>query len=59
MSYLVDWKMWKRPFWDCCAEHLRETFIVPGNHEFYGRSDIGLLPELLEHDLAEAEDEEE
>ena len=41
VSYLGDRKMWKRPFWDWCAEHFRETFIVPGNHEFYGGFDIG------------------
>ena len=41
ISYLGDRKMWKRPFWDWCAEHFRETFIVPGNHEFYGGFDIG------------------
>ena len=39
--YLGDRKMWKRPFWDWCAEHFRETFVVPGNHEFYGGFDIG------------------
>lgn len=41
VSYLGDRKMWKLPFWDWCAEHFRETFVVPGNHEFYGRFDIG------------------
>ena len=41
VSYLGDRKMWKRPFWDWCAEHFRETFVVPGNHEFYGGFDIG------------------
>ena len=41
VSYLGDRKMWKRPFWDWCAEHFRETLVVPGNHEFYGGYDIG------------------
>ncbi len=41
VSYLGDRKMWKRPFWDWCAEQFRETFVVPGNHEFYGGFDIG------------------
>lgn len=41
VSYLGDRKMWKRPFWDWCAEHFRETVVVPGNHEFYGGFDIG------------------
>lgn len=41
VSYLGDPKMWKLPFWDWCAENFRETFVVPGNHEFYGGFDIG------------------
>ena len=41
VSYLGDRKMRKRPFWDWCAEHFRETFVVPGNHEYYGGFDIG------------------
>ncbi len=41
VSYLGDRKMWKRPFWDWCAEQYQETFVVPGNHEFYGGFDIG------------------
>ena len=40
VSYLGDLKMMKRPFFDWCSEHYRETFIVPGNHEFYGGYDI-------------------
>ena len=27
-------------FWDWCSENYRQTFIVPGNHEFYAWSDI-------------------
>ena len=38
--YLGNWKMLEASFWDWCAEHFRETFIVPGNHEFYGGFDI-------------------
>ena len=41
VSYLGDRKMWKRPFWSWCADHFRETFVVPGNHEYYGGFDIG------------------
>ena len=48
VSYLGDRKMWKRPFWTWCAEHFKETFIVPGNHEFYGGYDIGQTMEDFE-----------
>ncbi|MBQ9661054.1 MAG: metallophosphoesterase [Bacteroidales bacterium] len=41
VSYLGDRKMWKRPFWDWCAENFQETFVVLGNHEFYSGFDIG------------------
>ena len=40
VSYLGDVQMMKRPFFDWCAEHFRETLIVPGNHEFYHGNDI-------------------
>ena len=40
VSYLGDRNMMKRRFFDWCAEHFRETFIVPGNHEFYHGYDI-------------------
>ena len=40
VSYLGDRKMRKRHFFDWCAENFRETFIVPGNHEFYHEYDI-------------------
>lgn len=40
VSYLGDREMMLRPFFDWCAEHFRETFIVPGNHEFYRGYDI-------------------
>ena len=40
VSYLGDPKMMMLPFFDWCAEHYRQTFIVPGNHEFYHGYDI-------------------
>ncbi len=40
VSYLGHKEMMRLPFFDWCAEHFRETFIVPGNHEFYGGYDI-------------------
>lgn len=42
VSYLGNRKMLKLPFWDWCSRHFQKTFIVPGNHEFYGSFDIGL-----------------
>ena len=48
ISYLCDRKMMKRQFFDWCAEHFRETFIVPGNHEFYHGYDIALTMENYE-----------
>lgn len=48
VSYLCDRKMMKRLFFDWCAEHFRETFIVPGNHEFYHGYDIAQTMENYE-----------
>ena len=48
VSYLGDHKMIKRPFFDWCAEHFRQTYIVPGNHEFYHGYDIALTMEDFE-----------
>ena len=40
VSYLGDQEMMKLWFFDWCVKNFRETFIVPGNHEFYGGYDI-------------------
>jgi 3',5'-cyclic AMP phosphodiesterase CpdA len=40
VSYLGNIEMMKQPFFDWCAEHYRQTYIVPGNHEFYDGYDI-------------------
>ena len=48
VSYLGDRNMMKRPFWGWCAEHYRETFVVPGNHEFYAGYDIAQTMEDYE-----------
>ena len=49
VSYLGDRNMMKRRFFDWCAEHFRETFIVPGNHEFYHGYDIAQTMEEYEY----------
>ena len=48
ISYLGDHKMMKRPFFDWCAEHFRQTYIVPGNHEYYHGYDIAQTMEGFE-----------
>ena len=48
VSYLRDRNMMKRRFFDWAAEHFRETFIVPGNHEFYHGYDIAQTMEDYE-----------
>lgn len=50
VSYLGDLKMMKRPFFDWCAEHYRQTYIVPGNHEFYNGYDIAQTVEDYEYE---------
>ena len=48
VSYLGERNMIRQRFFDWCAEHFRETFIVPGNHEFYGGYDIAQTMEDYE-----------
>ena len=50
VSYLGDRNMIKQRFFDWCADHFRETFIVPGNHEFYHGYDIAQTMEDFEFD---------
>ena len=50
VSYLGDQHIMKQRFWDWCAEHFRETLIVPGNHEFYGGYDIAQTMEDFEYE---------
>ena len=33
VSYLGYRDMIRHRFWDWCAKHFQQTFIVPGNHE--------------------------
>ena len=48
VSYLGDKNMMRRRFFDWCAEHFKETYIVPGNHEFYHGYDIAQTMESYE-----------
>ena len=48
ISYLGDRKMIKRNFFDWCSAHYKETYIVPGNHEFYHGYDIAQTLENFE-----------
>ena len=34
ISSLTDWCK-AGAFWDWCAQHFRQTWIVPGNHDYY------------------------
>lgn len=34
----------KLAFWDFCAANFQYTYIIPGNHEYYGGYDIGRHP---------------
>lgn len=34
ISSLSDWHK-ADAFWDWCAQHFRQTWIVPGNHDYY------------------------
>ena len=40
----------KHRFFDWCAENYRETFLVPGNHEYY-RDDVAGYPDSWERKL--------
>ena len=37
-------------FFDWCADNYRETFLVPGNHEYY-RDDVAAYPDSWEREL--------
>lgn len=39
--HAFDW------FWDWCGQHYRQTWIVPGNHEFYGQAEASLSGDVL------------
>ena len=42
---LIEFESYKRHrFFDWCADNFRETFLIPGNHEYY-HNDIGMYPD--------------
>lgn len=45
IGYLGDDNYVSHPFWDIVANHFKEVFVVPGNHEFYKYYDISTLPD--------------
>ena len=53
VSYLGDRNMMTLRVWDWCADHFRETFIVPGNHEFYNGYDIAQTMQDFEYEYRE------
>lgn len=41
IGYLEKSETENSPFFDWCSDNYRDTFIVPGNHEYYYSSDAG------------------
>ncbi len=40
VSYLGDKRLNKNPWWDWAAENFEQTYIVPGNHEYYNGAEL-------------------
>lgn len=41
----------KLEFWDFCADNFARTYVIPGNHEYYGGYDLGSNPLSFREEL--------